>query len=467
MSNNQRKERVINQPQHRKNRSDHVMQIILKGFFLISVLCFLINAISKIVLGDQYRGAPIWVTGSATILVLVAIKASMVGYAKIINYLFSLFVLFVTVNIVLSSGFENFFALLMMVFYIILVSILFGRNKEFFALITLMFAVFLMLTYLQVNNIVHPNVGWKLEAARFSTGLSIVVFLSVITLISWLFNQEISNYIFQLEKSELLLQKERDLLETRVEEKTKQLQEEQAEKIAQFSKFAEFGRLSQGLFHDLANPLTALSLNLNQIKRADNADLSELQTYINGAASASENIEKLFKATRDYLQNRKEKSSFSIVDELKNTQQICNYRAKKAGVNLAFQEENDVPVFGNKTRFSQLINNLVINAIEAFEFSSKNSESTNGKQISINFHEAADLFILKVKDNASGIPEKIAKDIFKPFYTTKEQKGNTGIGLSMCRDIVETDFMGTIDVKSELGKGTEFIISLPKTVVSH
>jgi signal transduction histidine kinase len=139
------------------------------------------------------------------------------------------------------------------------------------------------------------------------------------------------------------------------------------------------------------------------------------------------------------------------------------FKAEKADVKLVFQNKEDVKIYGNKTRFSQLIGNLVLNAIEAYEH--KKQKSTE-KEVAVNFYQKKDFVILTVKDSASGMSDQTINKIFKPFFSTKENSGNTGIGLTMCKDIVESEFMGKIDVKSELGKGTEFKISLPQPEVS-
>ena len=67
---------------------------------------------------------------------------------------------------------------------------------------------------------------------------------------------------------------------------------------------------------------------------------------------------------------------------------------------------------------------------------------------------------IKVIDNGSGIKEEIIKNIFEPFYTTKEEHG-CGIGLSSTKHIIEKYFKGTISVRSRLGRGTTFEVEIP------
>jgi len=67
----------------------------------------------------------------------------------------------------------------------------------------------------------------------------------------------------------------------------------------------------------------------------------------------------------------------------------------------------------------------------------------------------------KITDNGPGIPEDIKDKIFQPFFTTKATGEGTGLGLSLSYDIVTKGHGGSLEVKSETGKGTEFIINLP------
>jgi signal transduction histidine kinase len=69
--------------------------------------------------------------------------------------------------------------------------------------------------------------------------------------------------------------------------------------------------------------------------------------------------------------------------------------------------------------------------------------------------------VISVKDNGSGIPEKIKDKIFQPFFTTKPTGQGTGLGLSLSYDIVTKEHNGTIRVESSEGEGTEFIVNFP------
>jgi signal transduction histidine kinase len=115
------------------------------------------------------------------------------------------------------------------------------------------------------------------------------------------------------------------------------------------------------------------------------------------------------------------------------------------------QIEEVQPILGNSGELLQVFLNLFVNASHAM--------SERG-ELTIHLAESADGARIKVSDNGSGIDKQNLNSIFNPFFTTKEVGVGTGLGLSISYGIIE-EHQGTIDVTSELGKGTEFTIWLP------
>ena len=74
---------------------------------------------------------------------------------------------------------------------------------------------------------------------------------------------------------------------------------------------------------------------------------------------------------------------------------------------------------------------------------------------------------IRIRDNGAGIPEEVKERMFNPFFTTKPAGEGTGLGLSMSHDIVVKQHGGTIDVATEPGAFTEFIITLPRRAAAH
>ncbi len=125
----------------------------------------------------------------------------------------------------------------------------------------------------------------------------------------------------------------------------------------------------------------------------------------------------------------------------------------------------------------RVILNLITNAFHAVqeksssanlskEASAKLEASKDSKYaptVSVITKKVGNTIEIEVKDNGNGIPKKIVQRIFEPFFTTKPSGRGTGLGLSMSYDIVTKGHGGKLDVESEVGKGTTFTISLPKS----
>ncbi|MFZ5365159.1 MAG: sensor histidine kinase [Patescibacteria group bacterium] len=328
-------------------------------------------------------------------------------------------------------------------------------NTKFAYVITLIIsAILFFLAYLQDKNIIHPDLYWADDStAKTEDIIIIVVTLIIISIVSWLFNREIEKSLRRARKSEAELKKERDLLEIRVDERTKELKQAQIEKMTQMDRFAEFGRLSSGLFHDLASPLTAISLNLSQVNDDQKENVSETKSCLQRALSASRKLEKFIQAIKKQYSQQEQKETFSLNEEIENSIDVLEYQARKQKISIEFNAEKEIFTFGNPLKFNQIITNLISNAIDAYE-----GVDTPGKKIIITLTKQDARFAISIQDFACGIEPENLEKIFEPLYTTKPIGKGTGIGLTTVKKIIENDFSGSISVNSEKGRGSIFTI---------
>jgi two-component system NtrC family sensor kinase len=104
---------------------------------------------------------------------------------------------------------------------------------------------------------------------------------------------------------------------------------------------------------------------------------------------------------------------------------------------------------------NQVFLNLLVNAADAMQGKPERGE------IRISTRVDGPVAVISIADNGSGIPKKLQQVIFEPFFTTKEVGKGTGQGLALARAVVVDKHGGTIDVHSEPGEGTEFVLRLP------
>lgn len=344
------------------------------------------------------------------------------------------------------------------VFYplvIVMAGILISTRVAF--LVTLLIAVTIAVTaYLQTIGIVTINTYWKTISWTWSDLTMIVLIYLIVATVSWLSNREIEKSLKRARRSEAALKQERDTLEVRVEERTRELRLAEMEKMSQAYRFVEFGRLAGGIFHDLINPLAALSLNIDRI-----ADAPGTRTALSGDAArakrAAAHMQKLMESMRKHLSREGSMEQFSAKQATKEVVQMLASYANARGVRISLRMTDAPLLYGDPVAFTQVMTNLVSNAVQAYP--SEKGDDTREVVVHVEPHDAG--VRITVTDRGSGITADDLARIFEPFFTTKSASQGLGIGLSLAKRIVEKDFGGTLTVDSTAGEGSTFTVYLP------
>ena len=325
----------------------------------------------------------------------------------------------------------------------------------------------IVLWYFQFNNIIPIIQQFH---SNGTDALVITVLFSLITTVAWLSNREVESSLIRARKSEHELRDERDSLEVKVGERTRELRAAQIERIDHLYRFAEFGELASGLFHDVLNLLNVVSM---QLEKENISSAKELEN----AMGIQAEIERFRDAIRKQLQRNDEDEMFSLRSNLEDVLQLLAYRSKREGVYLMSEyrlngenhESDAFPYFGSPLKFHQVAMNLILNAIESFDGFGKNGLRKNhigeSKRVLVSLTQSAASIVLKVADNGCGIPREVQQKVFDPFFTTKHgDKKGTGIGLAITKRIVEKDLRGTIAVEDSGERGTVFTVTFPCTI---
>ncbi|MFA5119485.1 MAG: HAMP domain-containing sensor histidine kinase [Candidatus Omnitrophota bacterium] len=348
--------------------------------------------------------------------------------------------------------------LLFYVLVIIMSGILIGSRVAFVVMGLSSFFITLV-AYLQTSKIINPISYWKAEPFKVVDTVLVSIIFLIIATVTWISTREVQKSLSRVRESEAELKKERDSLEIKVEDRTKELKEVQAEKMSQLYRFAEFGRISSGLFHDLINPLNAVSLNLGKT----DGTAEETKQYVGNAVRAAKKLEDLVVAVRRQLAREETKALFLVEEEIKHVIEVLSHKAQNANVDLRFIPSSDIQMFGDAIKFNQVVLNLVANGIDACMPPTAELVPVNpgARWVQISLIDEPETMIMLVEDNGVGIPEHHMDKIFEPFFTTKINGQGIGIGLSMAKRIVEKDFGGLLTAKSEAGRGSSFKVSLP------
>jgi signal transduction histidine kinase len=330
-------------------------------------------------------------------------------------------------------------------------------NTRFAIIVTVVIGLTMsIIGYLQHTNVLFINNYWKQRDWSTSDIVMTIIVYIIIATVSWLSNREIEKSLVRAQKSEAELKKERDSLAEIVKQKTKEIRAEQAEKISQFYRFAEIGRLSSGLFHDLISPLTSLSLNIEKIKTVNP---EEVKPYLDRSILMVKKMDEFITSVRKQIIKQENKKVFCLNEEIRQVIDILSYKILREKIEISFvADKNNIKTFGDIAKFDQIVLNLLTNAIEAYD----NKKEIVKKEILVNLKEDKDYVIFTIKDYGVGISEEISNNLFEPFFTTKNFTNGLGIGLPMVKSIVEKDFLGEIKVESLENIGTKFIVKLKK-----
>jgi signal transduction histidine kinase len=229
--------------------------------------------------------------------------------------------------------------------------------------------------------------------------------------------------------------------------------------LIQSGKLAAVGELGAGIAHELNNPLTGIlgyaQYLIEKTKKIDfnidnfKACVRQIE-YIEKEAQRCKNIvQSLLKFSRKSYDKFE---SLNINQIIEDTLSLVGHQLTMNNITLIKELEPDLKeIIGNGNQLQQVFTNIIINAQQAMSNKGELRIETRNKDGSIEIEFA---------DTGCGIPEENLNKIFDPFFTTKKDWRGTGLGLSISYNIIH-DHKGSIDVKSEVGKGTTFSITLP------
>ncbi len=229
------------------------------------------------------------------------------------------------------------------------------------------------------------------------------------------------------------------------------------QQLAQAQKLTAIGELVSTTTHEFNNVLTTI---INYAKLGlRHTDAATRDKAFEKILSAGNRAAKITTGVLGFARNRS--SSFEPTDlsrVVEDSLMLLEREMTKYRIKVEKQIDPVPTAWANGNQIQQVLLNLLINARQAM---------ANGGLVVVrlSYDEPSDMIDLMVRDTGSGIPADTLRKIFDPFFTTKSGpddsgKGGTGLGLAMCRDIIEAHH-GRIRVDSTPGRGTAFTLKLP------
>ena len=261
------------------------------------------------------------------------------------------------------------------------------------------------------------------------------------------------------------------------------------DRLVQTEKLASLGQLTAGIAHEIKNPLnfvnnfSALSGELidelNDVLKTAPLDdkireeIDELTHMLKGnlekvvqhGKRADSIVKNMLLHSREGSGEHRPVDINGIVEESLNLA-YHGARAEKSGFNITLKRDFD-PAAGMIDLYPQEITRVFLNLISnGFYAAAKRKEAGEPgfePLLSATTRSLGNQVEIRIRDNGTGIPREVKEKMFNPFFTTKPAGEGTGLGLSMSHDIVVKQHGGKIDVDTEPGAFTEFIITLPRT----
>jgi signal transduction histidine kinase len=166
---------------------------------------------------------------------------------------------------------------------------------------------------------------------------------------------------------------------------------------------------------------------------------------------------------RDFArQSEPVRSRVNINNPINDVFKVLGHQLKVHDVEVELDLDPGIPdILAEHNRLEQVFINLVSNAIDAMDEKDKRPEiSDKEKRLTIKSFAENNHACIKVTDTGIGMSEEVKNKIFEPFYTTKKVGKGTGLGVSISYGIIK-DYKGSIEIESEVGKGTTFILTFP------
>ncbi len=228
------------------------------------------------------------------------------------------------------------------------------------------------------------------------------------------------------------------------------------DRLVQTERLASMGQISAGVAHEINNPLSTILLYSHMLLKAHregDSESEDIQMIVNEANRCRSIMRGLLDFAR---QSRVVKSPTDLGLIARDIADSMNMKLGDGGARVRAEVQDGMPrVSADGEQIRQMLVNLVQNGLDALD-----GASAAEVVVSIGLSESGDLAVLRVRDTGSGMPQESLKDIFTPFYTTKQLGKGSGMGLSIVYGVVKMH-AGDITVDSEVGKGTTFHVRIP------
>lgn len=227
-------------------------------------------------------------------------------------------------------------------------------------------------------------------------------------------------------------------------------EERHRREMSRREELARLGEMSAIMAHEIRNPLAGIKGYAQLVESAD--DIAQARLHAEKIVAQSLRMEALVNDLLAFARDdRGERQDTELLNLMRGCATLLRMEAAAQGVTIEVETAAPVTASVVAARLTQLLLNLMKNAIQAMP---------GGGTLTLGLRQGNGSARISVKDTGSGIPPEHLPHIFEPFWTSKAQ--GTGLGLALCRKVAE-EHGGSLTVASSAGSGTEFTLTVPVT----
>lgn len=224
------------------------------------------------------------------------------------------------------------------------------------------------------------------------------------------------------------------------------------EKLVKANKLSALGELASSIAHEIKNPLISIQGFARRIETTEDKD--KLKKYAKFIEQEADRLSQVLTKLLGFSRMDAPKMDFLDVNDIVDDTVLFmeHHLTRFKNVEIVVEKEPGLPTAQiDRIHVQQTVVNILINAAQAMP---------GGGKILIKTGQRDQYVFISISDTGVGIKDEDMAKIFEPFFTTKEQEQGTGLGLSLCKRLIEANG-GKIEVESNIGKGTTFTILVP------
>lgn len=264
--------------------------------------------------------------------------------------------------------------------------------------------------------------------------------------------------ISELKNTQRKLKKLNVNLEHKIHEEIEKNKNQQSIMFQQ-SKLAEMGLILNMIAHQWRQPLNHVSLIVNTIilkQKKQRLLPEELDSLKNDFQKQITYLSNTIDDFQNFFKPKKDKELFRIKDMVITTYSLLQPLFDKNQIKFNIDIDSEITYFGYKNELSQVLLSILNNSKDALI-----ENTTSNRFINISLSQSKNNLLINIEDNAKGVNEAILGNIFDPYFSTKNTKNGTGLGLYMSKIIINEHFKGNISADNK-NDGLEIIIKIPK-----